>query len=102
MLHSLAQRFPQSAMAAILLSVVCSGKVSGQVHHASTPHLSPSATTLPASKAQTPEQQVLVPFLKAHLAPVSPALRVATNSEQPRATSYATTPPFGGYVNAPN
>ena len=102
MLHSLAQRFPQSAMAAILLSVVCSGMVSGQVHHASTPHLSPSATTLPASKAQTPEQQVLVPFLKAHLAPVSPALRVATNSEQPRATSYATTPPFGGYVNAPN
>jgi hypothetical protein len=99
MLHSLAQRFTRGAMSAALLSVVCSGVASAQFRHYVAPDRGPSAKARPARKIQTPEEQVLIPFLKAH-APQSS--QTGKSHAQSIDASYASTPPFGGYVNAPN
>jgi hypothetical protein len=98
MLRSLAQGFTR-VMAAVLLSIVCSSVASAQLRHYVAPNHGPSAKARPAPKLQTPEEQVLIPFLKAHAPQAS---RTADSHAQSLGANYTTTPPFGGYLNAPN
>jgi hypothetical protein len=88
-------------MAAALFSVACSPAALAQARPVAPDRVQPSAAraqTAPASKLQTPAEQVLLPFLKAH----TPLAAEATNGLlQPMGDDDTTTPPFGGYVNAP-
>jgi hypothetical protein len=102
MLQSLAQRFTRGAMSVVLLSIVCSGVASAQVRRYGTPNLRSNTPTRLASKYQTPEEQVLIPFVRAHAPQASQTLRTANSHAQASGTNYDTTPQFGGYVNAPN
>ena len=102
MLHPFAPRFIPSAISAVLLSVLCSPVASAQVRPSVAPAPALSAKTQPAPRLQTPEERMLIPFLKAHQAKPSPTSQTANSHAQASATNYAPTPPFGGYVNAPN
>ena len=99
MLRPLAQCFTRRAMSAVLLSVVCSGVASAQFRHYVAADRVPGAKTRAARKLQTPEEQVLIPFVKAH-APQSS--QTDDSHAQESGTNYVSTPQFGGYVNAPN
>ena len=101
MLQSLAQRFTRGAISTVLFSLVCSCAASAQVHRYGTPNLGPSTPTRPASKYQTPLERVLIPFVKAHATQASQTSGTANSHAQASGTNYATTPAFGGYVNAP-
>jgi hypothetical protein len=99
MLHSLAQWLNRSAMSAVLLSVACFGVASAQLRHYVGPHRGPRVQAQRATKMQTPEEQVLIPFLNAH---ASKASQKAEDVLRPLDTSYTSTPLFGGYVNSQN
>lgn len=65
-----------------------------------SPQAKPASTTNLATRFKTPAEQLMIPYLKAHHAKLSGSATVS--SARPMdATSYATTPNFGGYVNAP-
>ncbi|MDE1160709.1 MAG: FG-GAP-like repeat-containing protein [Acidobacteriaceae bacterium] len=102
MLHSLSRWFSRGAASAALLSAACSGVASAQLRHYVAPDrgLSTSARlqARSASTLKTPADMLLTPFLKAH---VSKSSSLTNGALQTMGTPYATTPSFGGYVNAP-
>lgn len=97
MLHSVSRWFSRGVLPAALLSVACSGIVSAQIRHYVAPDR--GTQTRPASRLQTPADQVLIPFLKSHL---RPANSTGSSLRPMGVTGDVTTPNFAGYVNAPN
>ncbi|MFC6645341.1 FG-GAP repeat domain-containing protein [Granulicella cerasi] len=95
MSHPLFRFFTRSARSVALLSVACAGVASAQLRH----WVAPVEDAPPATTLQTPAETYMAPYLKSHLAPAD-ALN-SMNTLQPMGQTYATTPNFGGYVNAP-
>ena len=102
MFHSLSRWFSRSVMMATLLSSTCSGVAIAQLRHAAAlehaQEIAARRQAQLASKLKTPAEQMLIPFLNAHTPKMSQSRMNPMNTG---GTSYATTPPFGGYVTPP-
>ena len=103
MFRPLSQWFARSVVSVALLSSACSGVAMGQARRevalahaqelAARRH-APAAT----SKLRTPAEKLLLPYLQSHPSKASQGTYSPLAND---GLSYATTPPFGGYVDAP-
>jgi hypothetical protein len=102
MFHSLSRWFSRSVISVTLLSSACSGIAVAQVGpNAPLAHAQDMAArqqARPSSKLQNPAEQRLIAYLKSHASKTSQSTISPLDTG---GTSYATTPPFGGYVEAP-
>ncbi|MBW4028227.1 MAG: hypothetical protein HIU93_12615 [Acidobacteria bacterium] len=98
----MSRSYSLGAQVVAFLSMVCAG--AGVAQRTAPVLTKPVPVTAAEQKYRTPEEQVLIPYLKSHLKAAGSSSSSDVNANTfglLAATSYATTPNFGGYRNAP-